>query len=331
MQEEPLGCNPRLDNFVRSTDSGYETTGSFGTQKFNATAVLEELHTIFKKFFIEVKLEDPSNIHNPETRWILQGFLENILKNGFPGELVKPNSQGKMGPKRMLLKPKRSDQYIKKAHSKLKTIVFTERKTGKEKKCKTLQKIRRDFEFGLGKSKKQALDSMTQSDEKCFQNLFGGQVYQGLRDPTIDHILLHKPNLLKELFKVSLMKQLLRELGDQTQHDIQANLMTRLRVELQSGALQRPIEWSSIFSKDAKHFKKPFTQMENIFAVYFFIESFVRRCQVLEISQRKNLKMKMKRLKDLQSRLLKSASQLLNWEIKPPFNKQEVDSFVMYD
>lgn len=300
-------------------------------QKFNATAVLEELHTIFKRFFVEVKLEDPSNIHNPETKRIFQGFLDNILKNGYPGELAKTNSQGKMGPKRMQLKPKRSDQYIKKAHSKLKTIVFNERKTGKEKKCKTLQKIKRDFEFVQGKNKKQALDSMMESDEKCFQNLFGDQVRQGLRDPTIDHILLHKPDLLKDLFNVPMIMRLLLELDEQTEHDIEANLMVRLRVELQFGALQRPIEWSSVFSKDTKHFKKPFTQVENIFAVYFFVESFVRRCQILETSQRKNLKMQMKRLKNLQSRLLKKASQLVNWEIKPPFNKQEVDSFVLYN
>jgi hypothetical protein len=329
MPEELLPNDSRSSDSEAANNLSRQVAGGPDAHDVCHMLNYDRLYQILRQFFLEMRLTDASSIKCPSTRAVFQGFLDHVLQHGSQDRFDYSASAGNRGPKLRQLKPKRRDQYIKKAHSKLKTIVFAERKKVKTPKSKTLQKIRKDFDFGKGKRlESKAPQCIT--DEDCFENLFGSRVQKGLLDPTIDHILLHKPKLFRELFNQRMMKKrLIEALRMQTEHDIKANLIVRVQVELGSGADAKLSDCKRVFSNEAKHFKKPFTQFENILSVYFFIGCFVRRCRVLSTSQRINMKNKSDKLRALQARLLKSASDLVSWEVKPPFNNQAVESFVM--
>lgn len=323
MPEELLSNDPRSSDSEVANNLSSQVVGGPDAHDVCHLLNYDRLYQILRKFFLEMKLTDASSIECPSTRAVYLEFLDHVLRDGSQNLFDDSASAGKPRPKLIQLRPKRSDQYIKKAHSKLKTIVFAERKKVKTPKSKTLQKIRKDFDFGKGK-RLESKAPQDLADEDCFENLFGSRVQKGLRDPTIDHILLHKPKLFSELFNLRMIKKrLIEALRMQTEHDIKANLILRVQVELSHRM--------RVFSNDARHFKKPFTQFENILSVYFFIGCFVRRCRELSTSQRKNMKKQADKLRALQARLLKSASDLASWEVKPPFNNQAVESFVRLD
>ena len=197
----------------------------------------------------------------------------------------------------LLAKYKRFDQFEKRAVSALKSRVFSLFQNQRQNRAETRQEI--CSHFGI-------------ASNQLFDGLFGEQTKNGLRNHVVDGLLKNQ-KLFQFVFSTGFAQSLVNFLNSETDCDIVTSIVSPASSYFaQTGQGCSISQDSTEFEKFRNHlhkgqnFKRPFTYMENILSMLYFLDKFNKRAGKLpECSLRLERLASLKELGDmLESKLV---------------------------
>lgn len=281
-------------------------------QKFKDLDILyNNLKLITKSIYVENKHIAPERFRCPVSRMIARQIDSVVLG------IERPDF-----PDLIFLDPRRHDQYIKKAFSKLKSIVYKQFKD-QSTKIDAHKKIRNDFFI----------------EDEAFNRIFGKESCNGLSKKAIEFILgFHfekgqtDNKLFQHLFSISNFDKLTETMNKSTIDDVETNFLARIKKELESSETLSLKKLDKIITT-GREFKTPFSFQENLLALSCLVDKFLRY-------SKKNHKPDLKDMFDNQTKKLEELSKHLEKQLREKkwllskqkkFRKSEIPAFLEKD
>jgi hypothetical protein len=272
----------------------------------------EKLAFITESIYVENKHIDPERIKCPVLRTIarqIDSVVLGIERADFP-DLI-------------FLDPRRHDQYIKKAFSKLKSTLYKPLKDHSTKIC-AHKKIQNDFFL----------------EGEAFNRIFGHESCNGLSKKAIEFILgFHLEEdqtdnkLFQCLFSISNFERLIDLMNNSTVADVATNFLERIKKEVESEKTLCLLNLDKIITT-GREFKTPFSSQENLLALSLLVTKFLKYCKKNEHKTHLNkmFDSQTKKLEELSKDLekkLRDKKWLLSKQKK--FRKSEIPAFLEKD
>ena len=173
----------------------------------------------------------------------------------------------------LLAKFKRFDQFEKRTVSALKTKVYAAFQSPKRDRTETKREI--CAHFGI-------------SSDHLFNGFLGETTKNGLRNHVVDGVL-HNKQLFDFVFCPEFMDSLLKYMNAETECDIVTSVVTPASAYFaqQEGAStsgERNLQFDAFRTHlhKGQNFKRPFTYMENILSIMYFLNKFEKRASKLQ-------------------------------------------------
>ena len=266
----------------------------------------------FRLVYEENELIDLECIPYKKVREAIIIVLPAILKHYDPRDPLKPDRIPGCNRIIKLLVFMRKDQYVKKAWSKIKTLIYYRYKRPKMLKTNAHELLKRELEFD-------------QDHDAAFENLFGSGTCDGLKVESIEYILCNQ-SLFNCIFNEDFFIDLREELNNQTLKDIETNLLKKLDRFL-SGEKGGWEESAGYFSKK-RSVKTPFTFLENNTSLIILVDRFIKQLNKTTAITEANKLSHMRKLTSLRRSLCQYA-EINNWTLPGcKFKKSEIISFL---
>jgi hypothetical protein len=261
-----------------------------------------------REIYEKNRLFDLDDIKEEAVRGSLQLILPLIFDSCNPEDPTCPDQRTGANKAKLLIFM-RKDQYVKKAWSKLKTMIYSKHKRPKTLKTAAHEKLRQELVFEA-------------EADKVFENLFGSGTCDGLKVESIEYIISNE-NIFKMIFNKEFFRKLREELNKQTLHDIKVNFLNKLDGYL-TGAEGGREEAMAHFRAD-RSVKTPFTFLENNTSLVILVDQFIKQLKKMDGAGKEPLT---NTLTSLREELTKYAD-LRKWTLSGcKFKKSEIVSFV---
>ena len=259
-----------------------------------------------REIYEKNRLFDLDEIAEEAVRGSLQLILPLIFESCNPEDPTCPDQRTGANKAKLLIFM-RKDQYVKKAWSKLKTMIYSKHKRPKTLKTAAHEKLRQELAFEA---------------DKVFENLFGSGTCDGLKVESIEYIIRNE-NIFKMIFNKEFFRKLREELNKQTLHDIKVNFLNKLDGYL-TGAEGGREEAMAHFRAD-RSVKTPFTFLENNTSLVILVDQFIKQLKKMDGAGKEPLTNTLTSLRD---ELTKYAD-TRKWTLSGcKFKKSEIVSFV---
>ena len=219
-----------------------------------------------REIYEKNRLFDLDEIAEEAVRGSLQLILPLIFDSCNPEDPTCPDQRTGANKAKLLIFM-RKDQYVKKAWSKLKTMIYSKHKRPKTLKTAAHEKLRQELVFEA-------------EADKVFENLFGSGTCDGLKVESIEYIISNE-NIFKMIFNKDFFRKLREELNKQTLHDIKVNFLNKLDGYL-TGAEGGREEAMAHFRAD-RSVKTPFTFLENNTSLVVLVDQFIKQLKKMEM------------------------------------------------
>ena len=261
-----------------------------------------------REIYEKNRLFDLDEIAEEAVRGSLQLILPLIFDSCNPEDPTCPDQRTGANKAKLLIFM-RKDQYVKKAWSKLKTMIYSKHKRPKTLKTAAHEKLRQELVFEA-------------EADKVFENLFGSGTCDGLKVESIEYIIRNE-NIFKMIFNKEFFRKLREELNKQTLHDIKVNFLNKLDGYL-TGAEGGREEAMAHFRAD-RSVKTPFTFLENNTSLVILVDQFIKQLKKMDGAGKEPLTNTLTSLRD---ELTKYAD-TRKWTLSGcKFKKSEIVSFV---
>lgn len=311
MDEESLPHNSELafySGYSESEEESRQSSISLAPEPLPVGRNKRAAEYWLREIYEKNRLFDLDEIGEEAVRGSLEMILPLIFAYFNPEDPTCPDQR--TGEKKAkLLIFMRKDQYVKKAWSKLKTMIYSKHKRPKTLKTVAHEKLRQELEFEA---------------DNVFNNLFGSSTCDGLLVESIEYIIKNV-KVFKMIFTREFFRNLREELNKQTLHDIEINFLKKLDGYL-SGAEGGREEAMAHFRVD-RSVKTPFTFLENNTSLVIFVDQFIKQLKKMEMGGADKLPL-MNTLTSIRDELIKYA-ETKNWTLSgSKFKKSEIVSFV---
>ena len=273
----------------------------------------DQLEEYLRVIYQENKFLDPDLIHCKPMRLILKQIYSVVL-----------GTQRKERPNIVFLDPRRHDQYIKKAFSKMKTKLY---KDFKKETTKIDAHVRMKNDLNI--------------EQQAFDQIFGPKSSNGLAKQAIEFILgfYRKEGetdnrLFNSLFSTQNTEELLKSMEESTRDDIKTKFINKIEKLLHEGKFS-PSTLNKTISA-SREFKTPFSSQENLMALDLLVKKFLKYCKKNRSSGhlKEMIANQTRRLEELsrslEDRLFKN-KWTLKYAAKKEFKKSEIPSFLIRD
>jgi hypothetical protein len=294
-----LGVSERLD-------VGLGQSQEFSRPKSHRASTNDYLRQIYE----QNRLVDLEEIADKKARATIQMVMSVICESFDPQDPTRPDDIKGCTRKIKLLAFMRKDQYVKKAWSMVKILLYSPYKNSKTLKSTAHNNLKKDLFL---------------NDDNVFQNLFGSNTCDGLKVESVKYILTSEC-IFNKIFDHCFFRKLRRELNNQTIHEIEINFLKKFDPYFQ-GEQDRPQKAASHFRKD-RSVKTPFTFLENNTSLIILLDKFIKQLKKIDSISEANKLLKMKRLTSIREELIAFA-QTNNWVLTGcKFKKSEIVSFL---
>ena len=300
-------------NFASDSDSKEEPSKSrpvLAPDSLDLRKPRDSAEYFLRLIYEQNQLFDLEDIADQTVRDSMLMILPLLFHNFDPADPLKPDQIQGCNRKVKLMVFMRKDQYVKKAWSKLKTVLYSKFKNPKTLKTNAQEQLKEELAF---------------NHKQAFENLFGSSTCDGLKVESIEYILSNDSTFSK-IFETTFFKKLREELNLQTLHDIEINFLKKLDPFL-SGE-QGGWEKSKEKLRKDRAVKTPFTYLENNTALVVLVDQFIKQLKkTTVVSEAKKVSLST-RLTSLRKYLVEFA-ETRKWTLPGcKFKKSEIVSFL---
>lgn len=226
---------------------------------------LEYLRIVMTFFFVNMKVF--ANDLQNRTLDLAEVVLTTII---WPLLLEAPPVQEDISW-HLTVREKRFDEFEKKFHSKLRTVVY--------QRYKTLVNSREDAYADMQ-------SKLKITSKNFFDRFFGKEICKGLKNEWIDW-LLKSGTLFETIFTVQMFGKVLDELKAQTDKDIETNIMGNLLHSFNPNNLSlEDLKEIGQSLKRNRAVKMPYTYLEDILAAEYFLDKVNKRANRKELKKK---------------------------------------------